>query len=172
MRYLLLILTFLGADIALAQEKKTETTVGPIQKEVLTIDDSYPEAFKGQKIQVYDKDGKAQGEFDRTKWRIVPRDKKVVYRQTKTVNSTCDKKCPEASGSPMFKRHTIGLLLGLGKTGLETTAPDNEPLEVSQKNGLVVGAQYIYRWDDEWSFSGLVTTNNSIMAGGHYSFNL
>jgi hypothetical protein len=167
MRYLLLILTFFAADISLAQEKKVE--VGPIQKEVLTIDDSYPEAFKGQKIQVYDKEGKPQGEFDRTKWRIVPRDKKVVYRQTKTVSSTCDKKCPEA---PMFKRHTIGLLLGLGKTGLETTAPEGEPLEVSQKNGLVLGAQYIYRWDDEWSFSGLVTTNNSIMAGGHYSFNL
>lgn len=176
-RIFFILLMLLPSEMIFSQEK-VSTKVGPIEKEVLTIDDSYPDAFIGQKIQVYDKSGKPQGEFDRTKWRIVPRDKKVVYRQTATRTVDCSKQCDKekASGSggytPVFKKHTIGLLLGDGKTGLTTRAPEDENLEVTQDRGLIFGAQYQYHWDEDWSFSGVVTSNSSVMAGAHYSFNL
>jgi hypothetical protein len=150
-------------------------TFSPVQKEVLTIDDSYPAEFKDQKILIQGKDGKSQGEFDRTKWRIVPRDKKVVYRQTKKIDCDEDKagsKTAKADDAPVFKRHTISLLVGQGTTGLETRAKENSDLEVVQKKGLIFGAQYAYHWDEDWSLTGMVTSNNSILAGAGYSFNL
>lgn len=152
---------------------QSKTTLSPVQKEVITIDDSFPEEFKTQKILIQDKDGKPQGEFDRTKWRIVPRDKKVVYRQTRTVD--CDKEkvnqIPK-SQEPMFKRHTVSLLLGQGDTGLETKAREDGDLEVLQKKGLIFGFEYSYHYDSDWSLQGLLTSNNSVMAGVGYSFNL
>jgi hypothetical protein len=139
----------------------------------LTIDDSYPPEFKNQKILIQDSNGKSQGEFDRTKWRIVPRDKKVVYRQTKTID--CDKESSKKGGDssgPMFKHHTVSLLIGQGNTGLETKAKENADLEVLQKKDLIFGFQYAYHYDEDWSFTGMVTSNNSILAGAGYSFNL
>lgn len=156
-------------------EEKLITKIGPLQKEVLTIPDDVPDEFKGQRILIQDKEGKAAGEFDRTKWKIVPRDKKVVYRQTKVIE--CDdagkaKKAetPVAAG-PMFKHHTVSLLLGYGNTGLVTEEKEKD-LEVSQKKAVFFGAQYTYHWDSEWSVTGAVLSNNSLLAGAGYSFNL
>ena len=170
MKLLVLLLLFSSSIL----RAEGAVTFSPVQKEVLTIDDSFPPEFKEQKILIQDKDGKPQGEFDRTKWRIVPRDKKVVYRQTKRID--CDEvkagSKTKADDAPVFKRHTISLLIGRGNTGLETRAKENSDLEVVQKKDLIFGAQYAYHWDEEWSLTGMVTSNNSILAGAGYSFNL
>lgn len=172
-KFVLLMLCLAGP--LMAAEEKITTKVSPIQKEVITIDDTVPEGFVGQRILIQDKDGKPAGEFDRTKWRIVPRDKKVVYRQTKTIE--CQKTADErraapSSGQPVFMSHTVGLLIGRGNTGLKTTAEDNQDLEVKQEKGLIFGASYQYHFDVEWGAQGVVVSNGDVLVGPTYSFNL
>lgn len=171
-----IILLMLFSFSAKAEEKVT-SKLGPVQKEVITIPDDVPDEFKGQRILIQNKDGKSAGEFDRTKWKIVPRDKKVVYRQTRTVECDDDKKGADKKNATavnpdvMFKRHTVGLLLGYGNTGLLTTERERD-LEVSQKKDVFFGAQYTYHIDYDWSVTGALLSNNSILAGAGYSFNL
>jgi hypothetical protein len=164
MKYIIFCFSFFSS--LLFAEQKTEVKFGAVQKEVLTIDDSLPPEFVGHKIMVEDKNGKSAGEFDRKKWRIVPRDKKVVYKQTKYVS------CKDNCSGVEFKHHTLSLLLGQGKTGLETKAKKDQDLEITQKTDLIYGAQYTYHLDNEWSFSGTVISNDSFLVGAGYSFNL
>jgi len=67
-----------------------------------------------------------------------------------------------APASAVFKKHTIGLLIGHDNIAFFE--------KMVEKNGLIYGAQYAYHLDNAWSLSGMATSNDSILAGAGYSF--
>ena len=131
------------------------------------------------------KEDKAQSEP------IVPRDKKTVHRKPKRVDSPTEeakqqaasveapkeeakqqaasveasKEEASAEADPVFKGHTISLLIGHDRLGTK-----DFDLRAVQKDGLLFGAQYAYHWSQEWSTLGMVTSKDSLMAGAGYSF--
>jgi len=72
-----------------------------------------------------------------------------------------------APAPAVFKKHTIGLLIGHDNIEIN----DSDFFEkMVEKNGLIYGAQYAYHLDNAWSLSGMATSNDSILAGAGYSF--
>jgi len=135
-----------------------------------------PEA-KG--IQVDKPEVKPEANDDRSQSEpVVPSDKKAANRKTKKIDSekqaaqqqaaqqqAAQQQAAPAEAGPVFKKHTISLLIGHGRLGTR-----DFDLEAVQKDGLLFGGQYAYHWDQDWSTIGMVTSNNSLMAGAGYSF--
>jgi hypothetical protein len=89
--------------------------------------------------------------------------KEEAKQQAASVEAPKEEASAEAD--PVFKGHTISLLIGHDRLGTK-----DFDLRAVQKDGLLFGAQYAYHWSQEWSTLGMVTSKDSLMAGAGYSF--
>lgn len=167
---LFLIADLFRLDQLYGQECKTGKPDCVETIEVVKPTDKVPDHLKGSKVILVGPDGKQSEPLSREKFRVVPRDKKVIHR----VKCECpepplppppeEKIVEKIVEKPVYKLNLVNFYVGRGRNLLEADFNEHDAI-ITRREEWIFGVSYTRMIDDTWGLSALAVSTRSYFGG-------